>query len=81
MKHLTVVGIIGIKRKRWYLVKMQIDIGNPSLLKQFSCPPIGYVNHFIRQLSKQIIFTVLHKFQKQFMFMLAVFYKLGMFVN
>ena len=43
MKHLTVVGIIGIKRKRWYLAKMQTDIGNPSLLKHFSCAPMGYV--------------------------------------
>ena len=35
-----------------------------------------YIILFIRQLLKQLIFTVLHKFQKQFTFMSTVIYKL-----
>ena len=33
------------------------------------------VKEFYQKIAKQIIFTLLHKFQKQFMFMLTVFYK------
>ena len=39
------------------------------------------LKNFIRQTLKQLIFTVLHKFQIQFMFMSTVIYKLKIFVK